>query len=170
MRTVPPPPLEALLKVAPVVTDPTVAARWPELAVLSAMAHGQSEQGAAIAAAALPAILGLDDDRARFFGDLVLNSLNKANWRSLEGSSKGDEYLSELAKKYVAWGRAEEGAEGRAETRARDILTVLRARGIVVSDSARERILAQKDPERLERWLERALVAPSIAEVLDDPS
>ena len=50
------------------------------------------------------------------------------------------------------------------------MLTVLRARGIAVPEAARERILAQRDPERLERWLERAAVAPSIAEVLDDPS
>ncbi|AUX27501.1 uncharacterized protein SOCEGT47_080920 [Sorangium cellulosum] len=34
-------------------------------------------------------------------------------------------------------------------------------------DAARKRILAEKDPETLERWLERALVAASLAEVLD---
>jgi len=33
----------------PVVTDPAEAARRPELAVLSAMAHGESERAAAIA-------------------------------------------------------------------------------------------------------------------------
>jgi hypothetical protein len=64
----------------PVVTDPAEAARRPELAVLSAMAHGESEQGAVIAAAVLPAIRGL----ARFCGDLVLNSLNEASCRALE--------------------------------------------------------------------------------------
>jgi hypothetical protein len=53
------------------------------------------------------------------------------------------------------------GLQVRTEERARDILTVLRARGIVVPDTARDRILTQKDPERLERWLERASVAPS---------
>jgi hypothetical protein len=62
----------------PIVMDPAEAARRPELAVLSAMAHGETEQGAAIAAAVLPAIQGLDDERARFYGDLVLNSLNEA--------------------------------------------------------------------------------------------
>ena len=50
------------------------------------------------------------------------------------------------------------------------MLTVLRVRGIAVPDAARERILAQKDPERLERWLEKAAVAASVAEVLDEPS
>ena len=60
--------------------------------------------------------------------------------------------------------------EGAAEARARDVLTVLRARGITVPDAARERILAEKDPVLLERWLEKAAVAASIVEVIDQPS
>jgi hypothetical protein len=79
---------------------------------------------------------------------------------------KGYEYQTEFAKKYVAQGRT----EGSTEKGASDILTVLRVRGIAVPDSARERILAQKDPERLERWLEKAIVAASVAEVIDDPN
>lgn len=35
---------------------------------------------------------------------------------------------------------------------------------------ARERILAENDRERLERWSEKAVVAASIAEVIDDPN
>jgi hypothetical protein len=60
--------------------------------------------------------------------------------------------------------------EGEAIARARDVLTVLRVRGIAVPDAVRERILAQKNPERLERWLEKATVAASVGEVIDDPS
>jgi hypothetical protein len=56
--------------------------------------------------------------------------------------------------------------EGRTEEAVRAVLTVLRVRGIAVPDAARERILAQKKPERLERWLEKAAIAESIAEVL----
>jgi hypothetical protein len=59
---------------------------------------------------------------------------------------------------------------GRAEEAARAILIVLRVRGIAVPDAAREQILAQKDPEQLERWLEKAIVAVSLSDVLDDPS
>jgi hypothetical protein len=57
--------------------------------------------------------------------------------------------------------------EGRTETRANDVLTVLRVRGIVVQAAARKRILAQKDLKQLERWLEKAIVASSIEEVID---
>ncbi len=60
--------------------------------------------------------------------------------------------------------------QGRAEERADALLTVLRARGIPVPDTERARILAEQDPERLKRWLERAAVAASLAEVLDEPS
>jgi hypothetical protein len=161
-------------KAVPIVTDLAEAARRPELAVLSAMAHGQGEHGAAIGAAVLPAVARLDDERAKFYGDLVLNSLNESARRALEAMMKGYEYQSDFAKKYVAQGRDEGRDEGRAEgeatARARDVLTAFRVRGIAVPDSARERILAEKDAARLERWLERAIVSASVAEVLDEPS
>src|SRR5215210_361204 len=166
----------------PIVTDPGEAARRPELGVLSAIAHGENEQGATIAAAVLPAIRGLDDVRARLYYDLVYNSLNEAARRALEAMMKGYEYQSDFARKYVAQGRVEgrtegrtegltEGlTQGRTEEAARAVLTVLRVRGLAVSDAARERILAQRDPERLERWLEKAAVAASVTAVLDDPN
>ena len=59
--------------------------------------------------------------------------------------------------------------EGKAETRADAVLTVLDVRGITVPDAARERILAEKDMEQLRRWLKRAAVASSVGEVIDDP-
>jgi hypothetical protein len=160
----------------PVVTDLAEAARLPELGVLSAMAHGESDQGAMIAAAVLPALQGLDEDRASFYYDLVYNSMNDAARRALEETMKGYEYQSDFAKKYVAQGRSEGRSEGRTEGRSegrseeatRNLLTVLRVRGIAVPDAVRERILAQKDPEQLERWLEKAAVASSVAAVLDE--
>ena len=58
--------------------------------------------------------------------------------------------------------------EGKAEARADDLLTVLRVRGIAVPDGARERILAEKDMTQLKRWLEKAAVASSIGDVIDE--
>jgi hypothetical protein len=154
----------------PVVTDRAEAARRPELGVLSAMAYGETDRGAAIADAVLPVVGGLDDERARFYYDLVYNSLNEAARRALEAMMKGYEYQSDFAKKYVALGRDEGRDQGRVEARARDVLTVLRVRGIDVPEAVRERILAQKDLERLESWLEKAAVSTSLAEVLAEPS
>jgi hypothetical protein len=149
---------------------PVEAARRPELAVLSAMAHGESDMGAAIAAAVLPAIQGLDEERARFYGDLVYNALNEAARRALEAMMKGYEYQSDFAKKYIAQGEARGEARGEAAARARDVLTVLRVRGLAVPDAVRERILAETDPARLERWHERSILAASVAEAIDEPS
>jgi hypothetical protein len=75
---------------------------------------------------------------------------------------KGYDYQSDFAKKYVTEGRTEEAAHA--------LLTVLRVRGIAAPDAARERILAEKDPARLERWHERAILAASVTEVLNEPS
>lgn len=36
------------------------------------------------------------------------------------------------------------------------------------ASAVRERILAQKDPESLEHWLEKAAVTPSAAAVVDE--
>ena len=64
----------------------------------------------------------------------------------------------------MAWER------GRTERLASDVLTVLRARAVSVPDAVRDRILAQKDPALLERWLEKAATATTLADVLVDPS
>jgi hypothetical protein len=69
-----------------------------------------------------------------------------------------------------ALGRDEGLALGRAAEAARAVLAALRVRGMIVSDVVRERILAEKDLERLERWHERAILAVSVAEVIDEPT
>jgi hypothetical protein len=77
----------------------------------------------------------------------------------------------EIMAMYKTWeeGRTEARTEGRTEKGAEDVLTVLRARGIAVSDAARARILAQQDLDQLTRWLEKAVVASSLEEVIGDP-
>ncbi|WP_437992123.1 hypothetical protein [Sorangium sp. So ce145] len=80
------------------------------------------------------------------------------------------EYEQKLRAEERKEGRDEGRAQGRAEEAARAVLTALRVRGIAVPDAARERILGEKDPEILERWHERAIVAASIADVLPDLS
>ena len=67
-------------------------------------------------------------------------------------------------------GRDEGRDEGRIEGEARALLTVLRGRGIAVPDAARDRILAEKDPMRLEQWLVKAGTSATLTELLDDPS
>jgi Uma2 family endonuclease len=61
-----------------------------------------------------------------------------------------------------------EAERARAAALGEAVLTVLRARGIAVQDAERERILAESDAERLERWLEKAATAGSLAEAIGE--
>jgi hypothetical protein len=169
----------------PIVTDPMQAAHQPELGVLSALAHGQGEHGRDIAAAVLPAIDALDDERARLYYDLVYNALPEAARRAMEAQMKGYSYQSDFAKKYVAEGHraglaegttkgrieglAEGTTKGRAQGERATLLLVLQTRFGELPAAAVARIEAA-DGTTLERWVRRSVTAPSLAEVLDEPS
>jgi hypothetical protein len=135
----------------PAITDPTVAARDPELAVLSAMAHGQGavDEAIRVALAALHAASTYADDRALLYSDLVLAALSGAARTALEElMTQGYEYQSDFAKRHRA--------QGAAEARARDVVTFLEARGLAISAAQRERILACTDLDELDRWVRKA--------------
>jgi hypothetical protein len=55
--------------------------------------------------------------------------------------------------------------EGRAESRAADILRILDRRGIEASEAARERITGCTDLETLGTWFDRALTASNAEEL-----
>jgi len=155
----------------PAVRDIDAARREPELAVLSAMAHGgdQDTQGVAeIALAALVACLDLDTERAAFYADVVRAALGEAARAALETlmqSPERREFQSEFARKYVAVGRAEGEAKGRAEGEARAILAVLEARALTVSAEQRDRITACTDLGILEGWIRRAVTVASVEDL-----
>jgi hypothetical protein len=104
----------------PVVTDEATARKAPELAVLSAEAHGRGTQGLAVALAALGATVGLDESKALFYTDLVLAALSAAARKALEEMLReGYQYQSDFAKKYFGAGLAEGEAKGKAEGEAK---------------------------------------------------
>ncbi|WP_081865526.1 hypothetical protein [Chondromyces apiculatus] len=139
----------------PVITEPAEARMRPEVAVLSAMAHGQSEAGLSVALAALAAAAGLDAERQQLYVDVVLSSLNEAAKRSLEAMMKsGYEFQSEFARTYVAKGVQ----EGTLKAKAQAVIAFLEARGLEVPASVQERILASTDLAELDRWIRRAAV------------
>lgn len=85
----------------------------------------------------------------------------------MERQSQGKATFPPFAQQLIDRGKIEGRAEGRAEGAARAVLITFRVRGIAVSEAARERIMAERDLARLEQWHERAIVAASLAEVLD---
>lgn len=67
----------------------------PELAVLSALAHPETE----VALAALAAISGLPEDQARLYFDVIMAALTPHDRKTLEARMKGYVYQSEFARK-----------------------------------------------------------------------
>ena len=57
---------------------------------------------------------------------------------------------------------------GRATEKAADVLDVLDARGLAVSDAQRERIVNCKDLEILTRWVRRAVTVVSTDELFSE--
>jgi hypothetical protein len=91
------------------------------------------------------------------------------------GSASNRRYLSKLFNEIDAQaraegeakGRAEGRVEGRAEGRAGALVTILRANGVAVSDSVRERIAACADSEVLDAWIARVATTAVIRDVDD---
>jgi hypothetical protein len=95
----------------PQVTEETRARENPELAVLSAMAHGRdssSQRAVEIGLAAQKAIAGLDGDRSKIYADLIISSLGEAARRALRSMDAFTyKYQSDFARHYIAQGHAE---------------------------------------------------------------
>jgi hypothetical protein len=155
----------------PIVDDDARARADPELAVLSAMAHGRDRNqdlALRVAVAAMGASAGLDPERSRLYFDLVAASLGEAARKALQAMDPTKyEFQSEFARRYIALGKTEGKAEGRAEGKA-DLLTRLLTRRFGrLSASVRER-LAAASPAEVDRCAERLLDATSIDEVFGD--
>jgi hypothetical protein len=57
--------------------------------------------------------------------------------------------------------------EGRAEGKVEALLKILQVRKLPISTAQREQILACQDLAQLDYWLERAVTATSVADVLN---
>ncbi len=64
-----------------------------------------------------------------------------------------EDVMTTIAEQLWAEGEARGEARGDAQRAAKAVLQVLDARGLIVSDDARDRIRACSDTEQLERWL-----------------
>ena len=128
------------------------------------MAAGPALPGAIEDLAALP-----EDAYERTVAEQILIHLRHVIGKKPGRSPEEEEFIVRI---HGTWAdaRKEGRTEGEAIARASSVLTVLRARGITVPDAARERILVEKNAKRLERWLEKAVVAASIVEVIGKPS
>jgi len=98
----------------PRIREAEQASKLPELAVLSAMTHGNDEpDGLETVLATMVALARFDEERARFYLDLILARMNERVRRALEAMRMQKyEYQSEFARKYYGQGKQEGFAEG----------------------------------------------------------
>ena len=147
----------------PVITDPAEVRKDLALATLSAITHAKNPDVGAILKAVTTVLRDTPQAIADPIIELISQGLAKRPaaelWRNLVAVD-----LS-FYKSYIA---EEIRDEGRAEGRAEDILAVLAERGIDVPEEARQRITSCSDLEILQRWLLRAVTAPSADEIFAD--
>ena len=146
----------------PAVTDLQDAEENVELAVLSAIEHGQSADvvlAARIASAAIVASATIDAERSRLYLDLALISLSRSAPEVLEATmnSLGYEYQSDFARRYVAQGKT----EGRVEM----VLRLLLLRFGPLTEAVQARLSSAPDA-RLDAVAERILTAQTLEEAL----
>jgi hypothetical protein len=145
----------------PEISDEAEARANPELAILSAMAHGKDEnidRSTRIAVAAQIAAAGLDADRSKLYFDLILNSLSEAARQALSSMDAHTyEYQSDFAKRYVAQGRA----AGQAEVISRLLTVRFGPLSADVQNSIQQASIAD-----LDAMTERLLTAGTLREAL----
>ena len=157
----------------PVVTDPGQARDLPELAVLSAHAHG--DQVPATLDALVEALDSTASLNRTFYYDYVLAGLQEAARKELEGLMSVDtyEWQSDFARKYVGLGREEgreagleEGREeGRRDEAVDQILVFLNERDLVPSEEQERRIRSCEDLETLRTWMRRVIKVRTVDEL-----
>ncbi len=138
----------------PVVTELETARRMPELAVLSAVMHGNEEGAESIGLAALAGCGELDNPRSSLYADLILAHLNEAARHALEALMELNEYTyqSDFAKKYYAEGQ-------------RKMLRNLLAERFGKLPESVEGKLEQANSEQLDEWGRRVLIVATLADV-----
>jgi hypothetical protein len=165
--------------ILPMVTDPAVAEQEVELAVLSAMAHGNGPQGLAVLLAAFQALGRLDHEHAAVYFQIIWNVLREPMQRALEalvmerqteGKATFPPFAQQLIDRGIREGELKGKREGRLEGELkgkRDALLRLLARaGIALTEDERTRIQMCTDIATLDRWVDNVIGAKTAADVL----
>ena len=181
--------------IVPVVTDEALAKQETELAILSAVAHGNGPQGLDVVQAVLSAFGRFDQEHAAVYFQIVYNALREPMRRALEAmimeqQSKAKATFPPFAQQLIDRGKLEGLREGEVKGKiegkiegelkgkiegelkgkiegTRGVLLRLLARaGIALSEDDRACVDACTDLPTLDRWVDNVLGAKSAADVL----
>ena len=151
----------------PVVTDTAKARRFPELALLSVMAHGKGDTQTAvnIARVAAAAASDLASDNQALYLDLIESALGEAARKAFEMLPETYKFQGPSYLRGKAEGKAEGEAKGKAEGEAKAVLAILEARSIAVTETQRDQILQCSDFDLLNSWVRKAVVLTDVDEL-----
>jgi hypothetical protein len=155
----------------PQVTDRDRALRDPQLAVLSAVAHGAGDVDTAVSIglAAVNAVMTLPAEQRLLYSALIEQALSEEARKAMAMDSQVERFFSDAQRQSFDRGKAEGEAKGeakgRAEGEAKALLVILRRRGVAVTSDQQHRILACTDVAILDRWLDRAFSIASAEEL-----
>jgi hypothetical protein len=142
----------------PAITSPGEAAANPALAALSVAYHGADP---AVCRAFADGLRQLPHDHAVKYHEHAFNMAPLAVQRILELLMTSDTWpvYTPIAKEHFGRGKQEGGADA--------ILLVLKARGLEVSESERDRITGCTNLRQLKTWVTRAATAEKTSDVFD---
>jgi hypothetical protein len=152
----------------PSITSAADAAARPAMAALSVAYHGANP---AVSRAFVDSLRLLSPGHATRYHEHAFNLAPLVVQRILEQLMTSETWpvYSPFAKEHFGRGMTEgkkEGRkEGRAESHAADILTVLEARNLDVTDADRERIAGCTELRQLEIWVRRAVTVEETSDL-----
>ena len=153
--------------IVPEVTEETLAEQETELAILSAVAHGNGPHGLEVVQAVLSALGRLDDEHAAVYFQIVYTALRKPMRRALEAMSMERQAESKATFPAFAQRLIDRGKlEGKLESTRGVLLRLAERAGITLSDEDRARVSACTDLAMLDRWVDNILGAKTAADVL----
>ena len=161
--------------IVPEVTEVEVAKQETELAILSAVAHGNGPRGLDVVQAVLSALGRFDHEHAAVYFQIVYTALREPMRRALEAmimerQAQAKATFPPFAQQLIDRGKIEGKIEGEIEGEIkgkRDVLLRLVARaGITLSTDERARVDACTDLATLDRWVDNVLEAKSGADLL----
>ena len=159
----------------PNFTDPAEAEKETELAVLSAVAHGNGPSGLTVVQAALAALGRLDQAHAMVYFQVIWNGLREpmrqavealVMERQIEGDATFPPSLQRLIDRGKLEGIREGELKGKLEGKRDTLLRLLARAGIALTENESARIHACTDITILDRWTDNVLGAKTATDVL----
>jgi hypothetical protein len=160
--------------IVPKVTDQAEAEKESELAILSAMAHGNGPDGLAVVLAALGTLGRLDHEHAAVYFQIVYNGLREPMQRALEalimerqteGKATFPPFVQKLIDRGTHEGKLEGELKGKLEGKRDALLRLLARAGIPLTEDQRSRIRECTDAATLDRWFDNAFGAKTASDV-----